>query len=319
MVRAPKLPNFFVAGAPTSGTTSLHHFLGQHPQIFMSPIKEPTFFAAADMRSRADFLRNIKRDQDALREYLEGPQTAPARYWITEWDDYIKLFRNARDEIAIGESSVSYLWLPSAAPALRSRLPDARLIFVLRNPADRLFSWYLMMLDRDPRLTFRAWFLEAQRAGGDGGPSVGRRYTLPLDGGWCATHLQRFFDSFPRAQVRVYLYEAFHADARAVLRNMFAFLGVDPDWPIDVSSRHNETAVLRFPMLDRLGRRIMGNVSLTAWLPAPASRALREIYRVRRRSFAMDPDERRMVTDCYRDDILRTGDLIGRDLSAWLR
>jgi hypothetical protein len=313
MPEAPalKLPNFFVAGAPKAGTTSLHHYLRQHPQVYMNPIKEPTFFAAADLRSRDDFPSTIERERAPLRTYLAGPQVVPAQFWVTEWDDYVKLFRNVRDQTAIGEASVSYLWMPSAARAIRTKLPGARLIFLLRDPADRLFSWYLMTLRRHPGLTFRAWLGKTMNGGDDQGPAV--------DGGRYATNLQRFFDNFPRDQVRIYLYEFFRTDTRQVLRNMFAFLGVDPDQPIDVSRRHNETLVPRFPTLDRLRRRIIPNWSLTWWLPAPARRMLGELYRRRRGSFAMDPGDRRMVIDYYRDEILRTAELIGRDLSAWLR
>ncbi len=312
------LPNFFIAGANTSGTTALYHYLRQHPQVYLTSIKEPTYFAAADMLARDAFRVSIERDRAALQAYLAGPQDRPADYWVTEWADYVRLFRDVRDQIAIGEASVSYFWLPSAASAIRSKLPEARLIFMLRNPADRAFSWYLINLKRDPRLTFRAWFREAQQPGGDGGPGVGR-YTLPLDGGWCSVHLQRFRDHFPRDQMRVYLHDAFRADPPAVLRDMFAFLGVDPSHPIDTSERVNETLVPRFPTLDRLRRRTIGHAPLTRWLPPGAARALQRFYRRGRESFVMDPEDRRMVIDFYRDEIERTADLIGRDLSAWLR
>ncbi len=316
--RPPKLPNFFLAGAPASGTTSLHQYLRQHPQVYMSSIKEPTFFAAADMLGRNAFLRIIARDRTALRRYLEGEQGQGARYWVTEWNDYVALFRNAREQIAIGEASVSYFWLPSAAPAIKSKLPDARLIFLLRNPADRLFSWYLMKLERHPGLTFRDWFLEARDAGGDGGPTDDR-HTLPLDGGWCVPHLLRFLEHFPREQVRIYLYESLHADAPRVLRDMFEFLGVDPDQRIDMSRRHNETVLPRFPGLHRIRRRLFGDTSVIWWLPTAARNALGKLYHRRRGALAIDPDDRRLVIDHYRDDILGTADIIGRDLSAWLR
>lgn len=309
--RPSKVPNFFIAGVPKAGTTSLHHYLRQHPQVYMNPIKEPTFFGTADLRLRSDFVSTVERERAGLRAYLDGPQAGPAQYWVTQWDDYLELFRNAGETIAVGEASVSYFWLPSAAAAIRSRLPEAKLIFVLRDPADRLFSWYLMTLWRTPGLTFRAWFLKQTNGGEDYGPAV--------EAGKFATHLRRFFEHFLRDHVRVYLYEFLHADMRAVLRDMFAFLGVDPAQPIDVSRRHNETAVLRFPMVDKLRRRILGQVPLTHWLPASAGRALRKIYRRPRRSFSMDPDDRRMVIDYYRDEIVHTADLIGRDLSAWLR
>ena len=269
--RGGRLPNFIVAGIPTSGTTALYHYLRQHPQVFMSSIKEPTYFAAADMLSRDAFLRVISRDRAALRAYLGGSQEQVARFWVTEWDEYISLFRAVRDEVAIGEASVSYFWLPSAAPAIRAKLPGARLVFLLRHPADRLFSWYLMHRDRYPGLTFRSWFLEAWKNGGDGGPDVDRP-TLPLDGGRYVAHFRRFFDNFPRHQIRVYLHEWFCADPSAVLRDLFAFLGVDQDQPLDVTQRHHETLVPRFTALDRVRRRLLRGTSVTRWLPGPARR-----------------------------------------------
>ena len=136
--RAPKLPNFFIAGVPKAGTTSLHRYLCQHPQVYMSPIKEPTFFAAADLLSQDDFRRRQERERAALQSYLAGPQAGPAPLYVTDWDDYLKLFRNVQDETAIGDASAGYFWLPSAAGAIRAKVPDARLIFMLRDPADRV-------------------------------------------------------------------------------------------------------------------------------------------------------------------------------------
>jgi hypothetical protein len=306
-----KLPNFFLAGPPKAGTTSLHHYLRQHPQVYMNPIKEPTFFGVADLRSRDDFLPTVERERVKLRAYLEGPQVRPAQFWVTEWDDYVQLFRNVREETAIGEASVSYFWQPSAAAAIRSKLPEARLIFVLRNPADRLVAWYMLAVRRNPHLSFRGWLLNAMNGGYDRGPAV--------DGGRFATHLQRFFDTFPQDQVRVYLYESLRTDTRAVVRDILEFLRVDPDYSVDVSYRYNETVVPRFPVVDRLRRRILGNASFISWLPGPARHALRGLYHRRREDFAMSADDRRMVIAYYRDEILRTADLIGRDLSTWLR
>ena len=277
----------------------------------MNPIKEPMFFATADLRLRGNYVHPVARDCKALQEYLKGPQVGPAQYWITEWDDYVQLFRNVHEQSAIGEASVTYFLMPTAAQAIRSKLPGVRLIFMLRDPAERLFSWYLLARMQNPWISFRAWFLDEMKGNRNHGRSV--------DAGRYATHLQRFFTIFPRHQVRVYLYEALRSDARDVLRDMFTFLDVDPDWPIDLSIRHNETLMPRFPALHRLRLRTLGNVSLTSSLPRPAARALRRLYHRTRGASAINPDDRRMVIDYYRDEILRTTDLIGKDLSAWLR
>jgi hypothetical protein len=311
ILRFVKLPNFFLAGPPKAGTTSLHQYLRQHPQVYMNPIKEPTFFAVADLRSRDDYFPTVGRERTGLRAYLAGPQVQPAQFWATEWDDYVAMFRNVRDQTAVGEASVSYFFSPSAAPAIRSKLPGARLIFVLRDPAERLFAWYMLSLRRDPRPTFRTWLQKTMAGGDDRGPAV--------DGGRFATHLERFFYHFPREQVRVYVYESLRADARIVVRDILAFLGVDPDYPIDVSHKHNETVVQRFPVLDKLRRRFFGNASFISWLPALAQEPLRDLYYRRRAHIPMSADDRQMVIEYYRDEILRTADLIGRDLSAWLR
>lgn len=316
--RAPKLPNFIIAGVPTSGTTSLYHYLGQHPQVYLCPIKEPTFFAAADILSRDDLLPMRERQRPALQAYLEGTQRQQAQVWVTKWNDYVQLFRNVRDQVAIGEASVSYIWLPSAAPAIRSKLPGVKLIFLLRDPKERLFSAYLMSLGRNHNMTFRNWVLEAMNARPERRQAMSQK-PVPLDGGLYATHLQRFFELFPREQIRIYLYESYRADPPAVLRDILAFLGVDPNQAIDMSRRHNETVVPRFPAIARLRQQIFSHVQLTTWLPASVGAALRKSYYRRKSNFTLSPDDSRMVIDYYRDEILRTQDLIGADLSAWLR
>lgn len=315
---ASKVPNFIIAGAPTSGTTSLYHYLRQHPQVFMCPIKEPTYFAAADILARKDLLPMLERQRPALQAYLAGGNQRRHQLLVTRWDDYVSLFQNVRDHVAIGEASVSYLLFPSAARAIRSTLPGVRLIFLLRDPTERLYSAYLKALRSDPDFTFRSWVLKEMKLSGDRRLEV-HRFPIPLDGGLYATQLGRFLDVFPRDQVRIYLYESYRAEPRAVLRDILVFLGVDPNHPLDTSRRHNETLVPRFPAITRLRRRFLGNLPLIAWLPAPAGNALRKLYLRTKGGFAIDPNDRRMVIDYYRDEIRRTEDLIGRDLSAWLR
>ncbi len=309
-----RLPNFFLVGVAKAGTTSLYRYLREHPQVYMSPIKGPTFFGAADLLlepHRDVMLEELARHRAALRAYLDGPQELSAEHFVLNWDDYVCLFRDVRDELAVGEASTGYFWLPSAAATIRATLPDARIAVMLRDPAERLFSLYLTTLRAEPGVTFRAWF-EATLA-------EPRRRAVGVEPGRYATHLERFFDLFPSNQLRVYLYEDYRADARAVLRDLFAFLGVNPDYPIDVSRRYNETTVPRFPRLHALRQRVFGVSSPTRWLPARARRAMRRLYHMRPTGRGMDPVDRHAVIDYHRDEIVRTARLLGRDLTAWLR
>ena len=97
-------PNFFIVGAPKAGTTSLYHYLDQHPNIYMSPIKEPHYFASEIRPENCDpGLRDeMARESRGLREFLSGPMTQKRFSGIvTEWADYMRLFANANTESAL--------------------------------------------------------------------------------------------------------------------------------------------------------------------------------------------------------------------------
>ena len=99
MLLGQPLPNFFIAGAPKAGTTSLYHYLDQHPEIYMSPIKEPCYFSS-ELRPEhysEELQPWINREKHALKEYLDGP-ILEKRFGglVSEWEDYVKLFRNAQ-------------------------------------------------------------------------------------------------------------------------------------------------------------------------------------------------------------------------------
>jgi hypothetical protein len=103
-----RLPNFFIIGAAKSGTTSLYHYLRQHPEIFMSPVKEPRYFALAghplDFRGPGD---------ERLRQLT-----------TTTLDAYLQLFAGVRNEPAVGEASVLYLHHEDAAEAIAHHVPE---------------------------------------------------------------------------------------------------------------------------------------------------------------------------------------------------
>ena len=124
-----KLPNFLVVGAMKSGTTSLWRYLRQHPQIYMPKLKEPRFLASSIF---------IKLGEEHYK-FHRICKSSP----ICTFDDYIELFRDVKEEIAIGEASPHYLYLYSKTiPTIKNYLGDVKIVIILRNPADRAFSAY---------------------------------------------------------------------------------------------------------------------------------------------------------------------------------
>jgi len=105
------LPNFFILGAGRCGTTTLHHMLKQHKQIFMSKVKEPSFFCS--------YFQIIKNPID-----------------------YFQLFKDRKNEIAVGESSHVYFSNPETPEVLHALFPDAKFVLILRNPTNRAYSMY---------------------------------------------------------------------------------------------------------------------------------------------------------------------------------
>src|SRR5262245_5376239 len=128
------LPNFLVIGAAKCGTDALCRFLGQHPQIFMCPNREPNFFVA---EGQAEVPYCGPGDRDAFESN---------DMWVARLDRYEALFADATAETAIGEGTAWYLYFESAAKRIRQLVGDARLVAVLRNPIDRAYSAYTMLL-----------------------------------------------------------------------------------------------------------------------------------------------------------------------------
>jgi len=278
----------------------------------MCPIKEPMFFAARELRS-FDASSNAWIEGRALevRRWFSGETAYPPQHgYALEWAHYEALFRDVREQRAIGEASVSYWWAPGAPSAIREKFPDARFVVMLRNPADRLFSEYLAMRWAYPLRTFGEHIaLQLGRRDGLG---------VVMDAGYYATHLERFFTHFPRKQFSIHLYEDFSADPRSVCRDIFAFLGVDPDHPVDVSQRINAPQLPRWPRLHAALRSIGATQALWRRVPRRWRERVRGVYSAPRSRQTLSAANRRVVVEHYRYEIQETAKLIDRDLSPWL-
>ena len=274
------LPNFLIIGAAKGGTTSLYNYLRQHPDIYMSPMKEPNYFTDEDQ--------------------LFGKRSVRAR------SEYERLFAEVNGERAIGEATPRYLNAIGGVRRIHADLPGVRLIATLRQPAERGFSAY------QARFTDSSEFAPVEEVMQPG--------NYQYESGLYHAKLQRYFDTFPREQIKVILFDDLIAKPEETVRSLFEFLGVAPDFAVDTTTRFNRTYSPRFVGLTRLFNATANSFARIApWasgtgLGTPLRRKL-----LLRKPDPMPSDLWRRLTDQYRDDIIATGKLIGRDLSHWLR
>ena len=298
------MPNFLVIGAAKSGTTSLYHYLAQHPDVFMSPVKEPNFFA-------------LEGEKPSFR--APGADERINRWSITDLEAYRKLFDGAAKEKAIGEASPLYLYSPKAPERIRHYAPEAKLIAVLRNPAERAYSSFLHLVrnGREPLTDFvRALRAEEERI-----QSNWEWIWHYENMGFYHTQLKRYYETFERGQIRVYLYEDLKNDPIGMLRDVYGFLGVDDSFTPNTLSRYMVSGVPRSRALYAILRKPHPIKSVLKPL-LPKGLRRRVLLNLQNRLLVKPPfpaEVRRNLTEAYREDVVKLQELIGRDLSAWLR
>ena len=294
------MPNFLVIGAAKAGTTALYRYLIQHPEIFMSHPKELRFFPF-----------------EGLKPDYRGPGDDSWRFF-TKVEDYSTFFAPGAHYRVRGEAAPLYLYHARAAERIRHHIPNAKLIVILRHPADRAYSHYLMM-KREGResLSFRdALLAEDQRVSDNWSPNFHYRRR-----GLYARQLRPFFDLFKSEQMGIYFYDDYVRDPLRFVQNIFAFLNVDDTFVPDMSERHNETKLLRSPALHSflIDRRSTKDL-LKPLVPFPLRKRIKS--HLNKRNLAkpsLAPGLRRELTESYREDIRNLQDMVGRDLSHWLK
>ncbi len=295
------LPTFIVVGAGRSGTTSLHNYLAQHPDIFMCAAKSPNYFASGIPQP----------------EWETPAASAMASQWVSDLDTYTALFADAGATAAVGEVSPVYLQTIDAAPRIAAVCGDVRIIAVLRNPVDRAC----------------AHFLGRQRDGIEPpGVSMAARmdellaYGMPDDVAFghypgCGRYhhfLRPYIERFGSDRVHVVLHDDLVADALAVLATMFSFIGVDPEFEPDMTSRLNATGQIRNPVLRSVWTRTVGvRTALRPHLPATVRRSVGRTFLADLDRPEIDAALAQRLLDVLVDDITALEELIGRDLSAW--
>ncbi|MBO0804939.1 MAG: sulfotransferase [Nocardiopsaceae bacterium] len=301
------LPDFLVAGVPKAGTTALHSVLSRHPDLYMSPIKEPKFFLT-----------------DGPPPTRGGPGDALTyREHVWQRAAYERLFSQAPPHAKKGESTPLYLHDPDAMRRIRDLIPDVKIIVVVRDPVERAHSnWtHLWSAGLEPEGDFlRACAAEERRAA-QGWASFWRYTGLGMYG----RQLEHAFGLFGRDQVLVLRYRALVDEPRAALDRICRFLGV-AEGLLDGIPRQNVTAhpertlahraaSLVMRASDSLGQRLPGRPA--AVTTAATYRLERFLQRDSRERQPLSWQQRQALLPTFTDDIRLLEKLLGEDFGDW--
>ncbi len=279
-----RLPTFLVIGAMKTGTTSLYNYLRHHPQVFMPNTKEVNFF-------------------NPMRNWRRG----------VEW--YAQQFRDADSGVeAMGEASTSYAkfpWVKDVPSRVASVLGDVRLIYVIRDPIERMRSHYLHNLGtgQEWRPIEEAFLKEPMYANIS-------RYALQIE---------QYLPYFPRDRLLVIESEDLRRDRLATLRSVFEFLAVDRDWvpPTLDQEFYRSVDRQRSPSLRRSIRRIPHVRRMAMYVPGPLKRLKHKLtddlptdhLDVSRGD--VSDDLCRRLQDVLREDVVRLRSYLGEGFHGW--
>ena len=300
-----RLPTFFLVGAAKSGTTAVHVYLYQHPDIYMSFLKEPKFLSLSANKFPHTGPGDKKVDDGIVKSMK----------------DYINLFKDAGDEKVIGESSADYLYFHNTViPQIKTLSPEAKILIMLRNPVERAYSSYRHMIkDGREKLSFEnALRYEEER--------IRENYEFIWfykDVGFYYDQVRHYIESFGMENVKICLYDDFAADSMAVMKDIFRFLDVNEDFNPNTAARYNVGPSVRSESLKKF---LVGN-------DHPIKKVLRPLLLntigrkyteaivnsfMHRNTLNIKPKTMKLLINLYKNDILKLGDLIERDLSGWL-
>jgi len=307
-------PNFFIVGAAKSGTTTLAYMLAKHPQLYFSPIKEPNYFSEdinpdtfkRDYRNRTVFVTDAYFRSLPLKELHLS--------FVRSESHYMKLFDAALDEIAIGEASTTYLYSKVAAKNIHDFNREAKIIAILRNPGSRAYSHYLMGLRFGyTRLPFRQAF-ELDMKETEKGWGISKLY---MELGMYYNQLKRYYDVFPASQIRIYLFEELEADTQVLFNDLCSFLEIE-QLPLSEMKKQNEALLPKYPLINKL----LSNTGLRGLTESLISvsfkKKMKQLLFQDTNIPSLGEEDRKFLQDVYREDIIQTSRLIGKDLSHWI-
>lgn len=293
------LPNFLIAGVARCGTTSLFHYLKQHPEIGFPKKKEPKYFSSL----------HIKFPQQGI-----GDATVDTKI-VKDLEEYKALFQYLEKFLKIGEASSDYFYYyKNTIAEIKKSLGDIPIIISIRNPVERSYSAYNNLV-RDGRETLS--FKEALE-------QEEERISKGWDWMWAykegslyAEGLKAFRENF--SKVKVVLFEELQENPDAVLEEIELFLGVKPYNNYDTSVQYSPSGNPKNRLVKLISSRNskpLNFLRTTAMAVVPR----KKLEKISKGFFAKEKMDHEVLEDLkkyFKKDIEETGKLLGRNLNSW--
>ena len=287
-----RLPDFFIVGAPKAGTTSLYVYLGKHPEIFMSPVKEPNFFSFEEIKKQGLYYK--KENIETLKEYMA-------------------LFEEAGEQQKVGEASVSYLFYPSVPAKIKKAVPNAKIIILLRNPVERAFSHYLM----DLKLGYVDIDFEKVVMQKTDHVFSELYYQQYVKLGFYYEQVKRYIDTFGKENIFIILTDELESSPFEIYKKVCDFLGVSLFEEINFEkfNAYMEPAgsfvkfVYSLGFLRTLVKKIVSNERARGFIRS-------KLFKKQEKPVILD-NVRNFLINLYKKDIEKLESLISKDLSDW--
>ena len=285
--------DFFIVGAPKAGTTSLYHYLNEHPQVEMSSQKEPDYFSDKAIHQQGMYYGKNR---------------------VNTLDKYESLFVQ-KESVVYGEGSVSYLFYDNVAEDIKKYNPNAKIIIMLRNPIERAFSHYLM----DYRLGLVRDSFENIITKKSKHKNAHLFYQQYIEVSKYANQIQRYLDFFEKENILFIDYEDFKKNVSKTVDQVYDFLNISTEFSADINTKYNTFTMPKNKVIRFIYSFVFLRKILTFLFP---------IYFVRNiRGFLFKADEkpellketRILLRKIFNDDIRKLEEVLGKDYSKWIQ
>jgi len=299
-----KLPNFLIVGAAKCGTSSLHNYLNQHPEVFMPSynkegmkVKEPRFLI-----------------KDLVQYRLHNG--------VWSWEEYKSLFNEVKNEISIGESTVLYLYYyEHAIDNIKKYLGEnVKIIIILRNPTDRAYSAFQHVSRGLKEQNSFEEALKIEKGRMDKESSL-TPMVMYKEMGLYHDMVRAYKENFKN--VHIIFYEDFRDDTEGEIDKIFKFLGLSLSAYIDFINRHN-VGGKRWKN-EKIKQVFMKNNLLKSALKKVIPKSLKKGVRDTLISASTDKvvpmkeNTRIKLNEFFKDDVKKLSSLLNRDLTHWTK